>query len=94
MIPQQHWTWDGVKVARLTGDGNAVTEGCLVYGVWADHADGVGLYNEQGSATAANKQVSAGNETLWFGPNGVRFDEGVYADLGASTTEVLVYYRS
>lgn len=94
MIPQAHWTWDGAKVARLTGDGNAVTGPCIVYGVWADHSDGVGLYNELGSATAANHAIECGNETLWFGPNGVRFETGVYASLGATTSEVLVYYRS
>lgn len=90
------------QAARLTATGQAVTGDALLMG-WslAENAGTaaaatVNIYRGT-AATAANKvavvELAAnGSADLWLGPQGVFCRDGIYVELAAGSTEVIIYH--
>lgn len=74
----------------VTADGQAYTGACTLMGVSA--VGGAAVVHDNTSATAgtAIAAVLAGS-TVWFGPNGIKCDTGLYVDLTVATS-VSVFY--
>lgn len=89
------------EVVALTGvDQQAVTGDCVLLGldVNDDTSGNVHVHIHAGTDNTGPLVMSAippngEHEIIWFGPGGVKCDDGIYVDVVSGTPEGSIFYR-